>query len=125
MVMFDGCQAIPFVSSVSIYTSIGLIYVRQRFLLSNDIFSSKDLAGDLRETILQDSSEFVDEGPLMAEIAARLCFELAYGTPSPWRYIGYVTLFDVYNTAHGCRSLQDLAYSGPLIDELATITFTK
>jgi hypothetical protein len=100
-------------------------YVLRRFLLSNDNFSSEEFAGTLRETLLQESSDLVDESLLLAEIASQLCFELAYGSPSPWRVEGYNALCDVYNTAHGSQSLQHLGQSGPLIDDLVRTSLTK
>ena len=86
---------------------------------------SGNLADDIRETLLQESSEHADERPLIAEVAARLCHELACGTPSSWRVDGYYTLYHVYGTPYGKLSLQDLGRSGPLIGDLAVATFTK
>lgn len=54
--------------------------MQQRDLLSSHGPLSEAVAGNLRETLLQDSSEFIDEKPLIAEIVAQFCFELAYGT---------------------------------------------
>lgn len=58
-------------------------------------------------------------------MAAQLCFELAYGTPSPWRDEGYAALCEVYSTVYGSQSIQNLGRNGPLIGDLATTTFTK
>jgi hypothetical protein len=100
--------------------------LRQRYLLSFDSIPSEDFATDLRETLLQDSLyDLVDERLLIAEIAARVCVELAYGKPSPWRVYGYGVLCEVYETAHGRQCLQNLGQSGHLIDDLATTVFTK
>jgi hypothetical protein len=100
--------------------------LRRRFLLSFGKIPSEDFATDLRETLLQDSlDELVDERLLIAEIAARVCVELAYGTSSPWRGYGYAVLCEVYDTAHGRQFLQNLGQSGRLIDDLATAVFMK
>lgn len=96
----------------------------QRFLLANDNFSSEDFAGALRETILQEPSELFNGNALIAEIAAQLCFELAYGTPSPWRYEGYAVLCEVYSTTHGSQNIRNMGRNGSLIGDLATTTIT-
>jgi hypothetical protein len=95
------------------------------FLLSDDSFALDDFASDLRETLLQDSLEAIDETFLTAEIATRLCFELAYGMPSaPWRVEGYTALFSMYGTTYG-QILRSLGRDGPLIDNLAITTFSN
>jgi hypothetical protein len=85
----------------------------------------EDFACDLIETTLQDPLEVRDEKYLTAEIAAQLCFELAYGTPSaPWRVEGYTTIFSMYGTTYS-QIMRNLGQDGPLIDNLATTTFSK
>lgn len=99
--------------------------MRSRFLLSNDNFLSEGFARDLRETLLQDPSELADETPLLGEIVAQLCIELAYGKPSPWRAHGFsIMLVSAYDIP-GRQCIQNLGCSGPLIDDLATTTPTK
>jgi hypothetical protein len=58
-------------------------------------------------------------------MAAQVCFELAYGTPSSWHDEGFAVLCEVYCIVHGSQSFQDLARSGPLMGDLATTTFMK
>jgi hypothetical protein len=94
-------------------------------LLLEDGLSSEHFAGHLRETLLQESSENADERLLIAEIAAQLCFELAYSQSSPWRHYGYEMLFYIYELPHGSQTLQNLGRSGPLIEDLAKTVFTK
>jgi hypothetical protein len=65
------------------------------------------------------------EQPLIAEIAALLCFELAHGPPLPWRVWGYRVLACVYDTVHGGKMLVHLGRSDSLINDLATNTFLK
>jgi|ERR1700679_2651050 hypothetical protein len=95
----------------------------QRYLLANSHFSSDNFADTLRETILQDPSEIDHGGPLVAEIVAQFCFELAYNATSPWRDEGYALLNEAYFTTYGSRSIQHLARNGPLIRDLAMTTF--
>lgn len=70
--------------------------MRLIFLLSDDSFSSENFAGALRETLLQDLGELVEEEPLILEITVQLCFVLAYGSASPWRADGYAALYNLY-----------------------------
>lgn len=98
---------------------------QQRVILSRHGSSSEALACNLREMLLQDSSELFDEGPLITEMATQLCFQLAYGTPSPWYVDGYAILEDIYRTPHGRQSLLNLGQSSHVIDDLAAIAFTK
>ena len=95
----------------------------QRYLLANSHFSSENFADTLRETILQDPPDIVHRGPLVAEIVAQFCFELAYNATSPWRDEGYASLNEAYFAAYGSRSIQHLARNGPLIRDLAMTTF--
>jgi hypothetical protein len=64
---------------------------QQRYLLADDAFAAKNIAGDLQETLLQDSAP-TDKELLVTEMATLLCIELAYGTSSPWHDGGYVSL---------------------------------
>jgi hypothetical protein len=91
-----------------------------RYLLANEHLESLRFTNDLRETLLQDPPEPDGDEPLMAELVARLCNELAYGNPSPWRYQGYRALWAVYNAPHGRQCLLNLARNGVLIRDLAT-----
>jgi hypothetical protein len=84
-----------------------------------------DFTFHLRETLLQDSLEVSDNKYLIAEIAAQLCFELVSSTPStPWRVEGYTVLFSMYGTTYS-QIMRNLGQDGPLIDNLATATFSK
>jgi hypothetical protein len=84
----------------------------------------QDFVNDLRETLLQDPLELVEEEEyLMAEVAVRICYELANGIPSLWRYQGYKTLWALYNTPIGRHCLQDLVRTGDLIKKLARNAF--
>jgi hypothetical protein len=58
---------------------------------------AENLAGNLREILLQDSAP-ADEELLVAEMATSLCIELNYGTPSPWHAHGYDALWYLYQT---------------------------
>jgi len=95
---------------------------RQRYLLADDAFGAKNIAGDLRETLLQDSAS-TDKELLVAEMATLICIELAYGTSSPWRDEGYATLWYFYQTSFGKQHLQYLATCGVLMDNLAERAF--
>jgi hypothetical protein len=97
----------------------------ERFILSIHSSPSEGFTESLREILLQDSSDLFDEEPLIAEMAAQLCFELAYGTPSPWRVFGYVVLDAIYRTPYGSQSLQNLGQNGHVIDDVAAAVFTK
>lgn len=99
--------------------------MQQRVLLSDQGYSSHSFASHLRESLLQDDSELVDEKPLFAETAAQICLELAYNATSTCRADGYSILCVIYWTLHGSQSLQNLGQSGRLLDDLATTTFTK
>jgi len=90
-------------------------------LLSEYGSSSEGIAGNLREMLLQDSSELYSVETLLKEIAAQLCFELAHGTSSPWHADGYVILRDIYRTPHGRQSLKNTH----MIDNLAVSFFPK
>jgi hypothetical protein len=59
-----------------------LICRSNRQLLTEESATSQDFIDDLRETLLQDPSELVDEEDLVAEMARRVCYELVNGTPS-------------------------------------------
>jgi hypothetical protein len=86
--------------------------------------ASQDFVDDLRETLLQDPSTHVDEEKhLVAEIAVRICYELANGAPSSWHYQGYKTLWALYKTPIGRRFLQDLVRTGDLVEKLAQKSF--
>lgn len=68
---------------------IFILFFSKRFLLAN---GHQHIAKDLRETVLQEASGIVDEELLMEEIVTQLFFELAYGAPSPWRALGFITI---------------------------------
>jgi len=92
-------------------------------LLSDGGATSQEFVDHLRETLLQDPSELVEEVDLVAEIAIRICYELANGTPSPWHFQGYKTLWAIYLTPIGKRCLQDLVRTGDLVQKLAKRAF--
>jgi hypothetical protein len=94
-----------------------------RQLLTEEDAASQEFVNDLRETLLQDPWELFGEEPLMAEIATRICYELTNGTPSPWHYQGYKTLWAIYHTPIGKHCLQDLGQTGGLLENLATRAF--
>ena len=94
-----------------------------RQLLKEDGAASQEFVDDLRETLLQEPSELFEEELLMAEIATRICYELANGASSPWHYQGYKTLWAIYNTPIGRGCLLDLVQIGDLLKNLATRAF--
>jgi hypothetical protein len=60
-------------------------------LLADDAFAIENFAADLRETLLQDS-EPAEKELLIAEIATRLCIELAHGVmKDTGRYGTFIT----------------------------------
>jgi hypothetical protein len=93
-------------------------------LLEPDSTSSKDFAGDLCETLLQDA-ESAGEGLLDLEFVAQLCYELAFGVMSTWCHRGFGSLWDLYGTAVGKQSLKYLDQSGNLIKDLVKRRFEK
>jgi hypothetical protein len=95
-----------------------------RDLLQPDSGSSTTFAVNIRETLLQEVDP-ADEDLLDSEFAAQLCYELAFGAPSPWRYRGYGTLVDIYRTDTGKKCLQELDYMGELIGHLANKAFAR
>jgi hypothetical protein len=95
---------------------------RKRNLLAENDRAAENLAGDLREILLQDSAP-ADEELLVAEMATSLCIELTDGTSSPWRAHGYDTLWYLYQTPFGKQHLQYLETCGVLMDDLAKRAF--
>ena len=95
---------------------------RKRNLLAENDCAAENLAGDLREILLQDSAP-ADEELLVAEMATSLCIELAYGTSSPWRAHGYDALWYLYQTPFGKQHLQYLETCGVLMHDLAKRAF--
>jgi hypothetical protein len=95
---------------------------RNRYLLADNDFAAKNLAGDLREILLQDSAS-ADEELLIAEMATSLCIELAYRPASPWHATGYNTLWNLHHTPFGKQHLQYLETCGVLMDDLAKRAF--
>jgi hypothetical protein len=91
-------------------------------LLADDAFAIENFAADLRETLLQDS-EPAEKELLIAEIATRLCIELAHGAPSSWRDEGYWTLWYLYHTPCSKQHLRSLDASGVLIEDLGKRAF--
>jgi hypothetical protein len=95
-----------------------------RQLLTDEGPATQDFVEDLRETLLQDPLELVEEEEhLVAEIAVRICYELTNGIPSSWRYQGYKTLWALYKTPIGRHCLQDLVRTGDLVKNLASKAF--
>jgi hypothetical protein len=95
-----------------------------RQLLTDEGPATQDFVEDLRETLLQDPLELVEEEEhLVAEIAVRICYELTNGIPSSWRYQGYKTLWALYKTPIGRHCLQDLVRTGDLVKKLARKVF--
>jgi len=93
-------------------------------LLTDEDAASQDFVDDMRETLLQDPSDLVEEEEgLVAEIATRICYELANGTSSPWHYHGYKTLWALYLMSIGRFCLQDLVRTGDLLEKLAKRAF--
>jgi hypothetical protein len=56
----------------------------------------------------------------MAEIATQICYELTNGTPSPWHYQGYKTLWAIYYTPISKHCLHNLVQIGGLLENLVT-----
>jgi hypothetical protein len=98
-----------------------LVPSSKRYLLADDTFAIENFAGDLRETLLQDSKP-TEKELLVAEIATQLCIELAHGAASPWRYEGFATLWHIYQTMYGKQHLQSLETSG-ILEDLAMRAF--
>jgi hypothetical protein len=95
-------------------------------LLASEGFASGDFAGELRETLLLNSSELTDEESLAAEVAVQLCHELAYGNPSPWRWQGYAHLWYLYGAPVVKRRFLKLAREGkPVIKEFMNKIFDR
>ncbi|KIM79891.1 hypothetical protein PILCRDRAFT_10061 [Piloderma croceum F 1598] len=93
-------------------------------LLADEGPATQDFVADLRETLLQDPLELVEEEEhLVAEIAVRICYELTNGIPSLWRYQGYKTLWALYKTPIGRHCLQYLVRTGGLVKKLAINAF--
>jgi hypothetical protein len=100
-----------------------LIFRPSRQLLADEGDKSQDFVNDLRETLLQDPIEPLEEEPLVAEIATQICYELAHSIPSPWHHQGYKTLWALYYTPIGRNCLQALACKGDLVDKSARNAF--
>lgn len=95
-------------------------------MLEDNYSSSQDIAATLRETMLQDSYRLADEEEfLVAEIAAHLCIELAYGDPSPWRDSGYGSLWNLWQTPLGKKTLRNLGRTGNLMNDLVKRAFNS
>lgn len=93
-------------------------------MLTDEGPATQDFVEDLREILLRDPLKLVEEEEhLVAEIAVRICYELANGIPSSWRYQGYKTLWALYNTPIGRHCLQDLVQMGDLIKKLTRKAF--
>jgi hypothetical protein len=95
------------------------------FLLADESSTSGGFADDLRETLLQESSELAEEAPLAAEIALQLCFELTYGAQSSWRWQGYAHLCYLYGAPLVKQRFQNLARQGMLIEDFMRRVFDK
>ena len=92
-----------------------------RYLLQDNTPATQDFASNLRETLLQE--EELAEELLLAEIATRLCIELAYGPQSVWRSKGYEALWNLYQTLCCKQHLQSLDTCGVLMEDMAKRSF--
>lgn len=96
-----------------------------RTVLADADDESAEFAIDVRETLLQDSFDLPNEEAfIVSAMTAQLCLELARGSSSSWRCHGFSSLWYLYQTAHGKKSIFHLAMNGNLI-KLANRTFKK
>jgi len=100
-----------------------LISILSRYLLADEDVESQFLGGNLREGLLQDPSDSSDEDSLMAEIAAQICFGLAYGPPSPWRLYGFLAVENLLSIPRVKQWLHNLGRDGVLIKDMAIRAF--
>lgn len=100
-----------------------------KFHLERRLFSRfedyPEVARDLRESMLQEPSDVIDDELLMREISEQICFALAYGPFSPWRIYGFMALVVLCNISSGRMHLQHLEYNGTLMQDIAKRIFQK
>jgi hypothetical protein len=92
-------------------------------ILSRYLLADKDVESQISEGFLQDPSDSSDEDSLMAEIAAQICFELAYGPPSPLWLYGFLVVENILSIPCAKQWLHNLGRDGVLIKDMAIKAF--
>ena len=98
-------------------------FLEERLLLNAYPSACAGFASDLREILLQERYQEDDEEALLLDCVMQICYELAYGAPSPWRPEGYKALTRLYRTSIGLQVLQALGRRGNLIERLSRTAF--
>lgn len=101
------------------------IFTMGRGLLLKRRAGTDTIARSLRETLLQDPLDSVDEDSLLEEIAAQICFELAYGPSLNWWSQGFVVLSELYTVPRGRKRLIELGQNATLMRDMATRAFEQ
>jgi hypothetical protein len=103
----------------------GTDILEERLLLNTYASTCAGFASDLREIMLQERYEEDDEAALLFDIVLQVCYELAYGAPSPWRTEGYEAFWRLYRTNIGSQVLQELGRRSNLIKTLSSTALER